>query len=38
VLTDAQFDATITPPVLNVAGLRVGDIRPAASWLGAAAS
>jgi L-asparaginase II len=38
VLDDAQFDAAISPPVLNVAGLKVGDIRPAASWLGAAAS
>ncbi len=38
VLSDAQFDAAVTPPVLNVAGLKVGDIRPAASWLGAAAS
>ncbi|WP_218574751.1 asparaginase [Reyranella sp. CPCC 100927] len=37
VLADMQFDAAITPPVLNVAGLTVGDIRPAASWLGATA-
>ncbi len=36
VLSDAQFDAAVTPPVLNVVGLKVGDIRPAASWLGAA--
>ncbi len=37
VLPDTQFDAAITPPVLNVVGLAVGDIRPAASWLGATA-
>jgi L-asparaginase II len=37
VLTGAQFDEAVRPPVLNVAGLRVGDIRPAASWLGTGA-
>ncbi|QQS12687.1 MAG: asparaginase [Rhodospirillales bacterium] len=36
VLSAAEFDAAVNPPVLNVVGLRVGDIRPAASWLGAA--
>jgi L-asparaginase II len=38
VLSDTAFDTVVTPPVLNVAGLKVGDIRPAASWLGATAS
>lgn len=38
VLSDAQFDEAVTPPIHNVAGLKVGDIRPAASWLGAAAT
>lgn len=37
-LADSAFDAAVTPPVLNVVGLKVGDIRPAASWLGAAGS
>jgi L-asparaginase II len=35
-LGDAAFDAAVSPPILNVVGLRVGDIHPAASWLGAA--
>ena len=38
VLSDAQYDAAVTPPVLNVVGLKVGDIRPAASWLGTIAA
>lgn len=35
-LSSADFDAAINPPIVNVVGLRVGDIRPAAAWLGAA--
>ncbi|HJQ57734.1 MAG TPA: asparaginase [Vineibacter sp.] len=35
-MTEAQFDEVVAPPVLNVAGLTIGQIRPSASWLGAA--
>jgi L-asparaginase II len=34
-MADHLFDALVTPVVVNVAGLKIGDIRPAASWLGA---
>jgi L-asparaginase II len=37
-MTEAQFDGAVRPPVLNVAGLEVGEIRPAASWLGSTAA
>lgn len=37
-LTDAQFDEAVMPPVLNVVGLKIGDIRPASAWLGGGAS
>jgi L-asparaginase II len=37
-LLDAKrYADVINPPVLNVVGARIGDIRPAASWLGVAA-
>ncbi len=34
VLPAAQRDAVLTPPVKNVVGLLVGEMRPAKSWLG----
>jgi L-asparaginase II len=37
-MTEVQFDSIARPPVLNVTGLEVGVIRPAASWLGTAAA
>ncbi|MBX3501127.1 MAG: asparaginase [Alphaproteobacteria bacterium] len=37
VLDAARYSDAINPPILNVVGARVGDIRAAASWLGAAA-
>lgn len=37
VLDAKRYDDAINPPILSVVGARVGDIRPAASWLGAAA-
>ncbi|MGE0423372.1 MAG: asparaginase [Reyranellaceae bacterium] len=37
VLDARHYADAINPPILNVVGARVGDIRPAASWLGAAA-
>ena len=37
VLDAQRYGDAINPPILNVVGARVGDIRPAASWLGVAA-
>lgn len=37
VLDAGRYADAINPPILNVVGARVGDIRPAASWLGVAA-
>ncbi len=37
VLGDAGFDDAVNPSVLNVVGLRVGEIKAAASWLGTSA-
>ena len=37
VLDARHYADAINPPILNVVGARVGDIRPGASWLGAAA-
>ena len=34
VLGDEAFDDAVNPAVLNVVGLRVGDIRAGAAWLG----
>jgi L-asparaginase II len=37
VLDAGRYSDAVNPPILNVVGARVGDIRPAASWLGVAA-
>ena len=37
VLDARRYADALNPPVRNAVGARIGDIRPAASWLGAAA-